>query len=340
MLTFLKNKVCLAITLLTTLLLVGTIGFRFVANYNWIDSLYMTVITVTTVGYGEVSPLDDTAKLFAVFLILTSLGVIAFSLSVLTEYIISKSNPKLIEYKKIQKMISALEDHVIICGYGRNGKQVAKKLSAHEKPFLIIENKKEIVDKYQSVNLPMLQGNAIDDAILKQAGVYKANCLITALPEDADNLFIVLSARQMNKNLKIISRASKASSYKKLKLAGADNVIMPDTIGGDHMASLVVVPDLIEFLDKISLVGKGSVNVEEVPSEKIISNGEIQSIRDLDIRSRTGCTIIGYKTPQGKYVVNPNADQVIEQGSRVVVLGNAKQIETLNGVYNISLNFD
>ncbi len=340
MLLFLKNKVYLAITMLVLLLLAGVIGFRFFANYNWIDAVYMTVITVTTVGYGEVNPLDDTAKLFAVFLILTSLGVITFSLSVLTEYIVMQSNPKLIEYKKIQKMISSFKDHVIICGYGRNGKQVAKKLHAHNKPYLIIEHKKEIVDKYQSIDRPMIYGDAIDDNVLKQAGIYKANCLITALPEDADNLFIVLSARQMNKELKIISRASKTSSYKKLRLAGADNVIMPDSIGGDHMASLVVVPDLIEFLDKLSLVGKGSVNIEEVPSEKFIKAKEQKSIRNLDIRSRTGCTIIGYKTPEGKYTVNPEADQVIEQGSRVVVLGNAKQIEKLNGIYDISIEFE
>ncbi len=340
MLLFLKNKVYLAITLLASLLLMGTLGFRYFANYNWIDSLYMTVITVATVGYGEVGPLDDTAKLFAVFLILTSLGVIGFSLSVITEYIVSNSNPKLIEYKKIQKMISTLEDHVIICGYGRNGKQVAKKLHAHNRPFLIIEHEKEIIDKYQSIDRPMLLGDAIEDNVLKQAGIYKANCLISTLPEDAGNLFIVLSARQMNKSLKIISRASKTSSYKKLRLAGADNVIMPDSIGGDHMASLVVVPDLIEFLDKLSLVGKGSVNIEEVPSEKLINGKEHQSIRNLDIRSRTGCTIIGYKTPEGKYIVNPDADQVIGYGSRVVVLGNRQQIEILNGIYNISVDFE
>lgn len=335
-----SDKVYLSIGLIVLLILIGVVGFMLIADYNWIDALYMTVITIATVGYGEVMPLDGAGKLFTVFLILTSLGVIAFSLSVITEYIVRKSNPKLIEQKKIQKIILNLENHVIICGYGRNGKQAARKLLAHNRPFVVVEGEKEIVDKFQSLEIPMIHGDAIDDAVMRQAGISKANCVITALPEDADNLFIVLSARQAKKDLKIISRASRSSTYKKLRLAGADNVIMPDHIGGDHMASLVVVPDLVEFLDNISLVGKGSVNIEELPSEKLTLGKENQSILDLNIRSRTGCTIIGYKNPEGKYIVNPPAKQFLEANSRVIVLGDAEQIKKLNEMYHISTSFE
>lgn len=331
-----KNKFYLAILLLVSLLFIGVFGYRTIAGYNWVDSLYMTVITIATVGYGEVTPLDDGAKLFTVFLILTSVAIIAFSLSVITEYIVKQSNPKLIKRRKVQKMISAFENHIIICGYGRNGKQVAQKLLAHKKNFVIVEGEKEIVDRYNSEKLPMLWGDAIDDEVLKKAGIYKAKTIICTLPEDADNLFIVLSARQMNNDLKIISRASKPSSYRKLKLAGADNVIMPDRIGGDHMASLVVVPDLIEFLDNISLVGDGSVNIEEIPSDKVTEGKTNQSIIDLNIRSRCGCTIIGYKSPEGKYIINPDAHQPLEPKSKIIVLGDAKQIQNLNKLYHIT----
>ncbi len=332
----LKNKFYLAIVLLIVLLFIGVLGYRTIAGYNWVDSLYMTVITIATVGYGEVTPLDDSAKLFTVFLILTSLAIIAFSLSVITEYIVVQSNPRLINRRKVKKMISAFENHIIICGYGRNGKQVAQKLLAHKKNFVIVEAEKEIVDRYNAENLPMIWGDAIDDEVLKKAGIYKATTVICTLPEDADNLFIVLSARQMNKELKIISRAAKPSSYRKLKLAGADNVIMPNRIGGDHMASLVVVPDLIEFLDNISLVGDGSVNIEEIPSDKLTKGKENQSIINLDVRSRSGCTIIGYKSPEGKYIVNPDANQPLEHKSRIIVLGDAKQIQKLNKIYHIT----
>jgi len=335
-----SDKIYVASTLLIGLLSFGTIGFRVVAHCNWIDALYMTVITVATVGYGEVIPLDNGAKVFAIFLILTSLAVIGYSLSVITEYIIAKSNPKLIQRKKIDKMIMNLENHIIICGYGRNGKQVASKLLAHKKPFVVIENIKEIADKYEKSEIPIIYGDATDDSVLKQAKINKASGVICALPDDADNLFIVLSARQMNKDLKIISRASKTSSYKKLRLAGANNVIMPDHIGGDHMASLVVVPDLVEFLDNLSLVGKGAVNIEELPSEKLTLGKENQSILDLNIRSRTGCTIIGYKTPGGEYIVNPQATQQLDKNSRVIVLGDAEQIKRLNEFYHISDSFE
>ncbi len=300
----------------------------------------MTIITVSTVGYGETQPLDEEAKVFAIILILASLATIGFSISVITEYILAKSNPKLLFNKKMNKTIAALENHVIICGYGRNGKEVAQKMKAHQKPFVVIEHVKEIVEKYITPEIPIIHGNAIDDEVLKEAKIYKAKYLITALPEDADNLFIVLSARQMNKDLKIISRASKPSSYRKLRLAGADNVIMPDKIGGDHMASLVVVPDLVEFLDNLSLVGKGAVNIEELPSEKLTMDKSNQSILDLNVRALTGCTIIGYKSPEGKYTVNPPADQLLELGSRVIVLGNAEQIEKLNELYHISASFE
>lgn len=336
----LKNKFYLAVILLTVLLFIGVLGYRTIAHYNWVDSLYMTVITIATVGYGEVIPLDDNAKLFTVFLILTSAAIIAFSLSIITEYIVKQSNPRLIEHRKVKKMISKFENHVIICGYGRNGKQVAQKLLAHKRSFIVIETEKEVVDRYQSESTPLLWGDAIDDEVLKKAGIYKAATVICTLPEDADNLFIVLSARQMNKELKIISRASKPSSYRKLKLAGADNVIMPDRIGGDHMASLVVVPDLIEFLDNISLVGDGSVNIEEIPSDKLTQRKLNQSILDLDIRSRTGCTIIGYKSPKGKYIINPDASQFLEPKSRIIVLGDAQQIQKLNKYYDISTTFE
>ncbi|GAA0732363.1 potassium channel protein [Aquimarina litoralis] len=329
------SKIYIALTLLVTVIAVGVLGFRFFSDYSWTDALYMTVITVSTVGFGEVEPLDDTAKLFTVFLITTSALILGYSLSVITEYIVGKSDPERVQYRKLQKMISKLENHIIIVGYGRNGKQAADKLSAYNKPFLIIENDKAVIEKYQSDERFFLEGNATEDSVLIEAQIKKASCLICTLPEDADNLFIVLSARQINKDLKIISRASQDASYKKIRLAGADNVIMPDRIGGDHMASLVVVPDLIEFLDNLSIVGKRSINIEEVSFEDLFDDNKERTIREIAMRSRTGCTIIGYKSPEGEYIVNPEADTVLKPGSKVVVLGRPEQVNQLNKEFNI-----
>ncbi|WP_103863741.1 TrkA family potassium uptake protein [Aquimarina sp. I32.4] len=328
-------KIYIALILLIIVVAIGVLGFRFFSNYSWVDALYMTVITLSTVGFGEVAPLDDNAKLFTVFLISTSVAIFAYSVSVITEYIVSKNDPRRVQYRKIQKMIHKIEDHIIIIGYGRNGRQAAAKLLAYNKPFIIIEKDEEVIERYQDEKLFFLKGNATEDDVLIKAGVKKAVCLICTLPEDADNLFIVLSARQINKKLKIISRASQDASYKKIRLAGADNVIMPDRIGGDHMASLVVVPDLIEFLDNLSIVGRKSINIEEISFEDMFDDKKDRTIRTIDMRSRTGCTIIGYKSPEGEYIVNPEADTLLRPGSKVVVLGRPEQINLLNKEFDI-----
>ncbi len=330
-----RRKVYIALILLIIVISIGVLGFKFFSDYSWIDALYMTVITMSTVGFSEVHPLDDNAKLFTIFLIATSVSIFAYSVSVITEYIVSKNDPKRVQYRKTQKMIHQLENHIIIIGYGRNGKQAAVKLLAYSKPFIIIEKDSDVIERCQSDQLLFLKGNATEDDLLIQAGIKNADCLICTLPEDADNLFIVLSARQINKKLKIISRASQDTSYKKIRLAGADNVIMPDRIGGDHMASLVVVPDLIEFLDNLSIVGKRSINIEEVCFEDMFDDDRERTIRTIDMRSKTGCTIIGYKSPDGEYIVNPEADTILRPSSKIVVLGRPEQIELLNKEFNI-----
>ncbi|AXO81470.1 potassium channel protein [Olleya aquimaris] len=336
LITLYRSKIYTAISLLLLLLLVGVLGFRMMSNYSWVDALYMTVITITTVGFGEVQPLDDVAKIFTIFLILNSVVILGYALSVITEFILSKSNLEELKQKKMQKKIDALNNHIIICGYGRNGKQAATKLLAHKRPFVIIEKNKETIEKFEDDNTPFILGNANEDEILLQAGIERASTLISALPNDADNLFVVLSARQMKKNLRIISRASQETSYNKLKLAGANNVILPDRIGGDHMASLVVVPDLIEFIDNLAIVGEANINIEEVQVEKLYNpDSGIKTIKDLDLRHKTGCTVIGFKNGHGEYIVNPEAELKLVPNSKVIVLGRPEQIQKLNTIFSL-----
>ncbi|MEO6348013.1 MAG: potassium channel protein [Aquaticitalea sp.] len=330
-----KSKIYTALSLLVAVLCYGILGFKFIAHYDWVDAIYMTVITVTTVGFGEVVPLDDVSKIFTISLILSSIFIVGYALSVITEYVLSKNNIEDLKQKKMQKKIDGFSNHIVICGYGRNGKQAAKKLVAYKKPFVIIEQNKDLIDKFQTVDIPFVFGNANEDDTLLQAGVDRAKTLICALPDDADNLFIVLSARQINKNLRIISRASQETSYEKLKLAGANNVILPDRIGGDHMASLVVVPDLIEFIDNLSIVGKSNINIEEISTEKLYNTSEVRTIKDLDLRHKTGCTVIGFKDGQGQYIVNPEAELRLVPNSKIIVLGRPEQIEKLNTLYNL-----
>ncbi|PIB32490.1 potassium transporter TrkA [Gaetbulibacter sp. 5U11] len=336
LITLYRSKIYTAISLLIILLVIGVIGFRFMSHYTWVDAFYMTVITITTVGFGEVQPLDDKSKIFTIFLILNSVVIVGYALTIITEFILSKNNIEELKQKKMQKKIDALNNHIIICGFGRNGKQAAIKLLAHKQPFVIIEKNKEVIEKFEDENTPFVLGNANEDEILLQAGITRASTLISALPNDADNLFVVLSARQMKSDLRIISRASQETSYEKLKLAGANNVILPDRIGGDHMASLVVVPDLIEFIDNLAIVGESNINIEEVQVEKLYDpKTGIKTIKDLDLRHKTGCTVIGFKNGNGEYIVNPEAELKLVPNSKVIVLGRPEQIQKLNTVFSL-----
>lgn len=330
MLRLFRSKIYIALFLIVAILVTGIAGFRIFADYSWTDALYMTIITVSTVGFGEVVPLGASAKLFTVFLILTSVIALGFAVSVITEYIVSRSGYERLKYRQVQKKVDRLQNHVIVVGYGRNGKQAVQKLKTYKQDFVVIEIDADIARRFSSEELPFIVGNANDDETLRRAGVSRARTLISALPEDADNLFVVLSARQINKTMKIISRASEETTYQKLKFAGADNVIMPDKIGGDHMASLVVTPDLIEFMDNLQVSTEGSVNVQEILFDAVCPDGKDRSIRDIDLRNRTGCSIIGYKSPEGGYIINPEANQMVQQKSKLIVIGRPEQIEKLH----------
>ena len=334
MVRLLRSKIVLALSLMLLVLVIGVVGYKLFSDFTWIEAIYMTIITVTTVGFSEVRPLDAEAKIFTVFLIVTSVFIFGYAISVVTEYLLGRNSLQLLKKKKVKKKIEALSDHIVVCGFGRNGMQAAERLKAYRKPFVVIEKDREVIERFEDEIL-FIEGDANEDEILIEAGIERAQYLITAVPDDAENLFIVLSARQLNKDLFIISRASQVTSLTKLQLAGANKVIMPDKIGGDHMASLVVMPDLITFINQLSVEGENTTNLEEVEIEDLTSQIDCHSIRDLDLRRKTGCTIIGYIDPIGNYIINPEADLVLEPKGKVIVLGRAEQIKKLNQMFSI-----
>ena len=329
-----RSKIVLALSLMFLVLVVGVVGYKLFSNFTWVEAIYMTIITVTTVGFSEVRPLDAEAKIFTVFLIVTSVFIFGYAISVVTEYLLGRNSLQLLKKKKVKKKIEALTDHIVVCGFGRNGMQAAARLKAYKKPFVVIEKNKEIIERHED-DILFIEGDASEDEVLLEAGIEQAQYLITTLPDDAGNLFIVLSARQLKKELFIISRASQVTSFTKLQLAGADKVIMPDKIGGDHMASLVVMPDLITFINQLSIEGENTTNLEEVEIEDLTNESDYNSIKDLDLRRKTGCTIIGYIDPIGNYIINPEADLVLEPKGKVIVLGRAEQIKKLNQMFKI-----
>jgi len=294
----------------------------------------MTVITISTVGFKEVEPLDNDAKIFTIFLIITSITLFGYIISVITDYIANNKFIEELKLKQVERKIQRLRNHTIVCGYGRNGKQAMARLRSHEKDCVIIENDPDLIMEIETEGKMLyVRGDGTNDEVLESAGISKASSLITTLPSDADNLYVVLSARQLNPDCTIVSRASNDSSDRKLKVAGADNVIMPDKLGGAHMASLVITPDVIEFIDRLSIEGESSSNIEELVIEDLPARYANKSILDLDLRKRTGCTVIGFKTPDKAYIINPDASTQLIPQSKLIVIGRPEEIAKLNTLF-------
>lgn len=328
-----QSKLYKAFLLILFVVVIGVVGYMYFSNDSFINAIYMTVITITTVGFGEVHPLSENEKVFTIFLIVMSIVIFGYVARIFTEYVASGELLAKIKFKKVQNKIEKLNQHTIVCGYGRNGKQAATKLSRYNKSLVIIENSDDKIEEIEEDGFFYIKGDATKDEVLEKAGITKAASLIIALPSDADNLYVVLSARQLNKELIIVSRASDDSSDSKLKIAGADNVIMPDKLGGDHMASLLVTPDIVEFVDKLSVDAQNATHLEEIIVEKLPKEFLLKSIKDLDLRNKTGCSVIGFKTPENEYVINPEADTKLVPNSKLIVLGSAEQILKLNSLY-------
>ena len=311
----------------------GILGYMWIEEFNFLEALYMTTITVTTAGFAEVRPLTVGGRLFTTFLLIFSWGAMAFVLTRLTQYIISGEVNKFFKTRKIMGAIERIRDHVVICGYGRNGQQAAHTLKVHGQPFVVIESDEGLTERAfgENPDLLFIHGDGTDDETLKRAQVEKAKALITTLPEDADNVFIVLSARSLNPGIQIISRASGNNSIPKLKKAGADSVIMPDKIGGTHMATLVSKPDVIEFIDYLSGEEGESINMESVGYEQLPEDIRDSTLRDIMNWKKTGVNCIGIKTIDGKFVINPPEEVLINKGMKVIVLGTRQQIEEMKG---------
>ncbi|MBK6398596.1 MAG: NAD-binding protein [Bacteroidetes bacterium] len=296
-----------------------------IEDYNFIDAVFMTIITIATVGYREVKELNTGGKIFTSFLIIYSISTFAYAISVITRYVIEGEFQTYFRHYQVNKEIQKLKNHIIVCGYGRNGKQACDQLRSEGVRFVAIESNPQIIAAMQEEqDLLFIEGDATKDEVLIEAGLESAKALITALPSDAANVFVVLTARDKSPKLKIISRASDDASEHKLKRAGADNVIMPDKIGGTHMAALITKPDVLEFIDHIT--GTINIRLEEILFKSLPDSMQNKSIRELEIRNKTGANIIGFKSASGDYIINPSPDTVMMQDAKLFVLGTQEQV--------------
>lgn len=329
----LYRRITILIFAILLFIIFGMVGFMYSEKMGPLDALWYSVMTLTTVGFGVPDNFSDVGKVISIFLMLFGVGSVLYGLTALSLEFFDGNFAKEYKQNQIKRRMDKLENHIIICGFGRNGRQAARKLILHKKPFVIIDKKPLENRDDEFHDTIFINGNAIEDEVLKRAGIEKANGVIASLPSDADNLFIVISAKELNPNIKVISRASNSNTINKLKTAGAENVIMPDKIGGEHMASLLITPDLVEFVDSIVLEGTRKINVLEIYTNKLPDGFIGKKIEDLQIFPKTGCKIVGYKDAQGKYIINPDESKIMEPNSCIFILGQPQQIESLQAMY-------
>ena len=321
-----KKKILLTAGLINGTIAFGTIGYMIVERWNLLDSLYMTITTLTTVGYGEVHPLSTEGRIFTIILILFGVGAVLYALSAGAKVILEGELQELFGRKRLEKKIKDLKEHYIICGYGRMGRIICKELKGEKMPFLVIEKNSDSIPT--SSSLLIMTGDATSDEMLKEAGIERAKGLISVLPTDAENLYVVLSARGLNPNLFIVARAGEEGSESKLLRAGANKVVSPYSIGGLRIAHTVLRPAVVDFIEFATKTGNLELQMEEIP----IPEGSYFIGRSLDqcgIGKELGIIIVGIKRATGEMRFNPTFRTTIKAGDTMIALGEIAKLHKL-----------
>lgn len=313
--------------------LIGTVGYRIIEHIPWFDAYYMSLVTLSTVGFGEVIPLSHTGRVFTSFLILFNIGFFAYAISTITSIFADGEIHAFFSDFNMMQRIQKLQQHTIVCGFGRHAGEVCKELAKQQLPFVVLEVDPEKIEVLRrETSFLFLMGDATTDEILLEAGIERAAALVVTLPLDVNNLFVVLSARQLNPGIKIISRLNNPVDEQKLRRAGANHVVMPERIGGFYMATLINKPDLVEFFNLISNLGTSRVVFEEIAVTRLKEKFLNRSIAHSGIKEASKISIVGLRYPDGHYQLNPDSEVVLLPEMHLVVLGDAEQIHQFSEV--------
>ena len=304
--------------------LVGTAGYV-VLGFPLLDAIYQTITTVATVGYREVRPLTGAGKVFTMVLIVFGVGTALYTFSVLLESLVEGEFGDAMQRRRMQKEISRMRDHVIICGWGRVGKALARYITGAGEQVVVVERDAE---RLVGMAYPFVQGDATDDDVLREAGIERARVLAAAVNTDADNLYVTISGRALRPDLFIIARARLDTSESKLLHAGANRVINPQDLGGARMAAFALQPHVTEFLDVVMHDGSLEFRLEEleVPAGSALAGC---SLREAHIRDRTGALVLALRDREGEFVTNPVPETVIEPGHILIAIGTSAQLSAL-----------
>ena len=326
----LRERMLLPAIVVAMITLVGTAGYYWLGRgqgATWLDALYMTIITITTIGYGEVIRLDEAGRLFTIFVSVTGIGAMFYSMTTVMDVLVMSRIADPLGTRKMQSQIQHLRNHIIIAGLGRVGRQSARELKDSGVPFVIIDPRQEAVTYATQHGYLIVQGDASEDEVLERAAIRNAKGLIVTSGDDASNLYIVLSARVLNSELYIVSRAVDDASVSKLTRAGANRAISPYAIGGRRLAHLILSPTVIDFFDSVLSRGEECLNLEgiQVRENSMMAGRNLGFLRDQD---HSGANILVIR--RGPQVIpNPDAALVLTPGDEVLALGTAQQLQGL-----------
>lgn len=317
-----------AVGMVSAVIVLGTIGYTLIEGWSLFDSLYMTVITVGTVGFGEVHPLSDAGRLFTVFLILAGVAALGFAIGQLLEFLVEGHLTGMLEVRRMEKLIGALSGHTIVAGAGRVGSVVAETLAEEGAQFVVVDVSPEAEQHAKESGWLFIHGDASDESTLLMAGIERAGSIVTALSSDAENLFVTVTARSLSPSVFIVARSSHQTTEAKLLKAGANRTITPNVIGGRRMASMVLHPTVNDYLDIVTR-GEGVEfrlqEVELTPTSSFVN----RSLASAHVREETGAQVVAILHPDGKVDANPSPETVLRAGERLVVLGTVEQVARL-----------
>ena len=327
-----QRRIFIAFGLLLGLIIIGTIGYLVIekdnqkGGWNLLDAVWMTIITVTTVGYGDME-MSDAGRVFTMFLIISGIGMYIYSVTVITAFLVEGQLLSFFKHRKMTRDVEKLSNHYIICGIGDTGLHVLEEMVKAEASFVGIDVDEERLEHLaETHDFLSLHGDATDDDMLIRAGIERAKGLVACLSRDQDNLFVVISAKKLNPSLRVVSKAVENNSPDKLVTAGADEVVLPDHIGGIRLASGILEPHLIDFFAKMQVSRQTTRFAESIiqPDSKI--NGI--TIEEANIKEETGLVVIAIRSKDGTYIYNPSGDLKIEAGDALFVISDQRQLQT------------
>ncbi len=306
----------------------GVVGYMAIEKWSFLDAIYMTVISLTTVGYGEVHPLTPAGRIFTIVLLLTALGLVSYSVSLLAQAALEGHIKGIWGRKKMNKQIRKLTNHYIVCGYGRIGRTIAKAVQNRGLSVVVVENDPEIQKEIENEGFLYIPGDATHDETLKQAGVERARGVICVLPTDPKNVYATLTARSLNPGLIIVARADEANAEQKMIQAGADKVISPYEIGARRMALAILQPTVTEFLDLAVQVASLNLHIEQIEIKK---NSYLDglSLQQASLRQKTGASVLAVQREDKDMIVSPPPDFVLKAGDIIVALGSSDALKKL-----------